>query len=83
MDNALWVIAAIFVVVVLVVFRYREKIGIKFKGFGAEIDVQASNDGDTAQQEAKPNTAAGERSVHIGESADGAKIVTGDNNKVG
>jgi hypothetical protein len=69
MDTTLWIIAAVVIVIAIVAYRYREEIGLKFKGWGVQAALHAK--GGT-------KAPAGSRNVSIGGNATDNRIVTGD-----
>jgi hypothetical protein len=69
MDTTLWIIVAVVIVIAIVAYRYREEIGLTFKGWGVQATLQAK--GATKSQ-------SGSRNVSIGGNATEARIVTGD-----
>jgi hypothetical protein len=72
MDTTHWIIVAVVIVIVLVVYSYRREIGIDFKGWGVKAKLRAKD------HEEKAPTALSERAVRIGQDAEDIEIVTGD-----
>jgi hypothetical protein len=72
MDTTPWIIVAVVIVIALVVYRYRQEIGLKFKGWGVEAALNAKGDAPPAQGQ------PGARNVSIGGDAKRNRITTGD-----
>ncbi len=72
MDTTLWIIAAVVIVIAVVIYRYRQEIGLDLKGWGVEAKLRAKD------QEEKASTDPPERGVRIGKDAKDNQIVTGD-----
>jgi hypothetical protein len=76
------VIFAVLALAVILVFRHRIKIGIKGPA-GTSLDIEGENAPPADPRPLDPGSKSAARSVAIGGSADGARIVTGDRNRVG
>jgi hypothetical protein len=72
MDTTPWIIAAAVIVIALVACRYRREIGLKFRGGGFDVALNAKGDAPPAQGQ------PGARNVSIGGYAKRNRIMTGD-----
>jgi hypothetical protein len=72
MDTTLWIIVAVVFVIVLVVYRYRQEIGLSFKGWGVQAALHAKGDAEAAK--GPPSG----RNVSIDGDAKRNRITTGD-----
>jgi hypothetical protein len=74
MDSMYWITVAVAVLIVLVIYRYGQEIGLKFKGWGVEAGVSAKG---SAGGVKKADPAYGRKVVIHGD-ANRNKIRTGD-----
>ena len=92
MDNVTLVIIVALVIVLALIVGFRHKVAVSLEALGVKLKAEGrarpettgTSENDQAIDAVPGNSAVakGERSVAIGGDAKGAKIVTGDNNKI-